>query len=35
MKGLEGAADANKDGVVDADELIKYVSEQVPIGDRQ
>ncbi len=25
-KGLEGAADENKDGVVDADELIKYVS---------
>jgi protein O-mannosyl-transferase len=30
VKGLEGAADFNKDGVVDADELIKYVSEQVP-----
>ena len=32
MKGLEGAADANKDGVVDADELIKYVSDQVPMA---
>ena len=32
IKGLEGAADANKDGVVDADELIKYVSEQVPMA---
>jgi tetratricopeptide (TPR) repeat protein len=32
VKGLEGAADANKDGVVDADELIKYVSEQVPMA---
>jgi tetratricopeptide (TPR) repeat protein len=30
MKGLEGAADENKDGSVDADELIKYVSQQVP-----
>jgi tetratricopeptide (TPR) repeat protein len=30
MKGLQGAADANKDGSVDADELIKYVTEQVP-----
>jgi tetratricopeptide (TPR) repeat protein len=30
VKGLEGAADKNKDGMVDADELIKYVSEQVP-----
>lgn len=30
VKGLQGAADANKDGVVDADELIKYVSDQVP-----
>ena len=27
VKGLEGAADANKDGVVDADELIEYVSD--------
>ena len=37
IKGLEGAADANKDGVVDADELIKYVSEQVPMatGNKQ
>jgi protein O-mannosyl-transferase len=37
MKGLEGAADANKDGVVDADELIKYVSDQVPMatGNKQ
>ena len=32
MKGLEGAADANKDGIVDADELIKYVSDQVPMA---
>jgi len=32
LKGLEGAADANHDGVVDADELIKYVSEQVPMA---
>jgi tetratricopeptide (TPR) repeat protein len=32
IKGLEGAADANKDGVVDADELIKYVSDQVPMA---
>jgi tetratricopeptide (TPR) repeat protein len=32
IKGLEGAADANKDGAVDADELIKYVSEQVPLA---
>ena len=30
VKGLDGAADANKDGVVDADELIKYVSTEVP-----
>ncbi len=30
VKGLEGAADRNKDGAVDADELIRYVSEQVP-----
>jgi tetratricopeptide (TPR) repeat protein len=30
IKGLEGAADANKDGVVDANELIEYVSNQVP-----
>ena len=32
IKGLEGAADQNKDGVVDADELIKYVSDQVPMA---
>jgi len=32
IKGLEGAADANMDGVVDADELIKYVSDQVPMA---
>ena len=32
IKGLEGAADANKDGVVDANELIKYVSDQVPMA---
>src|SRR5258706_9705823 len=30
MKGLEGAADENKDGTVDANELIQYVSTQVP-----
>jgi tetratricopeptide (TPR) repeat protein len=30
MKGLEGAADDNKDGLVDANELIQYVSTQVP-----
>jgi len=37
IKGLEGAADANMDGVVDADELIKYVSDQVPMatGNKQ
>jgi tetratricopeptide (TPR) repeat protein len=37
IKGLEGAADRNQDGVVDADELIKYVSEQVPMatGNKQ
>jgi len=37
LKGLEGAADANHDGVVDADELIKYVSDQVPMatGNKQ
>jgi tetratricopeptide (TPR) repeat protein len=32
IKGLGGAADENKDGVVDADELVKYVSEQVPMA---
>jgi tetratricopeptide (TPR) repeat protein len=30
IKGLQGAADANGDGVVDANELIAYVSAQVP-----
>ena len=30
MKGMEGAADANKDGIVDASELIDYVNAQVP-----
>ncbi len=30
VEGLKGAADENKDGVVDADELIRYVSAQVP-----
>ncbi|HWZ34344.1 MAG TPA: tetratricopeptide repeat protein [Bryobacteraceae bacterium] len=30
IKGMEGAADENKDGVVDANELIQYVSAQVP-----
>src|SRR3984957_12761558 len=32
IKGLEGAADENKDGVVEADELIKYVGDQVPMA---
>ena len=32
IKGLEGAADDNKDGIVDANELIKYVSDQVPMA---
>jgi tetratricopeptide (TPR) repeat protein len=32
IKGLQGAADANHDGVVDADELIKYVADQVPMA---
>lgn len=32
VKGLGGAADANMDGVVDANELIKYVSDQVPMA---
>jgi Flp pilus assembly protein TadD len=37
IKGLEGAADANNDGVVDANELVKYVFDQVPsaTGDKQ
>jgi tetratricopeptide (TPR) repeat protein len=30
LKGLEGAADDNKDGIVDANELVNYVSDQVP-----
>jgi tetratricopeptide (TPR) repeat protein len=30
IKGLQGAADTNADGVVDIDELIAYVSAQVP-----
>ncbi len=30
VKGLEGDADTDKDGSVDASELISYVSEQVP-----
>jgi tetratricopeptide (TPR) repeat protein len=30
VRGLEGDADDNKDGIVDASELIKYVSGQVP-----
>lgn len=30
VKGLEGAADANKDGTVDASELVTYVSTEVP-----
>ena len=32
MKGLQGAADANKDSAVDAAELIQYVAEQVPLA---
>jgi tetratricopeptide (TPR) repeat protein len=32
IKGLGGAADANHDGVVDASELIQYVSNQVPMA---
>ncbi len=37
IKGLEGAADENKDGVVDANELIQYVGTQVPsaTGNKQ
>jgi len=37
IKGMEGAADQNKDGNVDANELIKYVSDQVQAatGDKQ
>jgi len=30
IKGMAGAADENKDGVVDANELIQYVSTEVP-----
>ena len=32
IKGLEGAADQNNDGVVDANELIKYVNDNVPMA---
>jgi uncharacterized caspase-like protein len=32
IKGLQGDADQNKDGVVDASELIKYVSDNVPMA---
>ncbi len=32
IKGLQGAADQNKDGVVDASELIKYVNDNVPMA---
>ena len=32
VKGLEGAADENHDGNVDANELIKYVSDQVQMA---
>ena len=37
MKGLDGAADENSDGVVDGNELIRYVITQVPkaTGDKQ
>ena len=37
MKGLDGAADENGDGVVDGNELIRYVITQVPkaTGDKQ
>jgi tetratricopeptide (TPR) repeat protein len=32
IKGLEGAADENHDGMVDANELIKYVNDNVPMA---
>lgn len=32
LKGLSGDADANKDGKVDASELVKYVGDQVAAG---
>ena len=37
LKGLEGAADENKDGTVDGNELIRYVTGNVPraTGDKQ
>jgi tetratricopeptide (TPR) repeat protein len=37
LKGLEGAADENGDGIVDGNELIRYVINQVPkaTGDKQ
>ncbi len=37
LKGIEGAADDNGDGVVDGNELIRYVVTQVPraTGDKQ
>ena len=37
MKGLDGAADDNGDGIVDGNELIRYVITQVPkaTGDKQ
>jgi len=37
LKGLQGAADENGDGVVDGNELIRYVVTQVPkaTGDKQ
>ena len=35
IKGLDGAADDNKDGVVDANELIQYVTAEVPRRDLQ
>ncbi len=37
LKGLEGAADENGDGIVDGNELIRYVTSNVPraTGDKQ
>lgn len=37
LKGIDGDADENKDGVVDGNELIRYVTNQVPkaTGDKQ
>jgi tetratricopeptide (TPR) repeat protein len=35
VKGLEGAADSNHDGTVDVNELVEYVSTQVPHATRE